>query len=43
MLVSQSYIFSTNVWYKHQALNWAIVFTIAAVGLLFVFGVSYAW
>jgi len=43
MLVSQSYIFSTNVWYKHQALNWAIVFTIAAVGLLFVFCVSYAW
>jgi hypothetical protein len=42
MLVSQSHIFATNVWHKHQALNWAIVFTIIAVGLLFVLGVGYA-
>jgi Pycsar effector protein len=42
MLTSQSYIFSTNVLRKHQALNWAIVFTIVAVGSLFVLGVAYA-
>ena len=42
MLVSQSYIFSKNVLRKHQALNWAIVFTIMAVALLFVLGVVYA-
>jgi len=42
MLVSQSHIFSTNVWRKHQALNWAIVFTVVAIGLLFVLGVAYA-
>jgi len=42
MLISQSHIFSTNVWHKHQALNWAIVFTILAVGMLFAVGVAYA-
>ncbi len=42
MLTSQSHIFSANVWRKHQALNWAIVFTIVAVGSLFVLGVAYA-
>jgi hypothetical protein len=42
MLVSQSHIFSTNVWRKHQALNWAIVFTILSVVLLLALGVAHA-
>lgn len=42
MLASQSHIFATNVWRKHQALNWAIVFTVVAIGLLFILGVAYA-
>jgi hypothetical protein len=41
MLVSSSHILSTNVWRKHQALNWAIVFTIVAVGLLLFFGIAH--
>ena len=42
MLASQSHVLATNVWRKHKALNWAIVFTVVSIGLLFVLGVAYA-
>jgi len=42
MLASQSHILSANVWRKHQALNFAIVFTVLSVALLFALGIAYA-
>lgn len=38
---AQNYILSKNVWDKHQALNWAIAFTIIALVLLFALGLAY--
>ena len=40
-LIVQNHILSNNVWIKHEALNWAIAFTIAALMLLFGLGVAY--
>jgi len=40
-LIAQNHILSRNVWTKHEALNWAIVFTITALMLLFAIGVAY--
>jgi hypothetical protein len=41
MLVSQNYILSKNVWVKHEALNRAILLTIAALVLLLALGLVY--
>jgi hypothetical protein len=40
-MITQNHILSNNVWIKHEALNWAIAFTIVALILLFGFGVAY--
>ncbi len=40
-IVAQNHILSRNVWTKHDALNWAIAFTIVALILLFGLGVAY--
>jgi hypothetical protein len=40
-LIAQNYILSSNVWTKHEALNWAITLTIIALVLLFALGVAY--
>jgi hypothetical protein len=40
-LIAQNHILSTNVWTKHEALNWAIAFTIVALILLFGLGLAY--
>ncbi len=40
-MIVQNHILSTNVWIKHEALNWAIAFTIVALMLLFGLGVAY--
>lgn len=40
-MVVQNYILSRNVWVKHEALNWAIALTIAALILLFMLGLAY--
>jgi len=40
-LTVQNHILSNNVWLKHEALNWAIAFTIVALMLLFVLGIAY--
>ena len=40
-LVAQNHILSSNVWIKHQALNWAIAFTIVALMLFFALGIAY--
>ena len=40
-MIAQNHILSRNVWTKHQALNWAIAFTIVALMLLFALGVAY--
>ena len=37
----QNHILSRNVWVKHEALNWAVAFTIVALMLLFALGVAY--
>jgi len=37
----QNHILSRNVWIKHDALNWAIAFTILALMLLFALGMAY--
>jgi hypothetical protein len=40
-LIVQNHILSKNVWTKHEALNWAIAFTITALILIFILGVVY--
>lgn len=40
-MVAQNHILSTNVWIKHNALNWAIAFSIVAFVLLFALGIAY--
>lgn len=40
-MIVQNYILSKNVLIKHEALNWAIALTIAALLLLFALGVAY--
>lgn len=40
-LIAQNHILSRNVWTKHEALNWAIAFTIVALILLFGLGLAY--
>jgi hypothetical protein len=40
-MIAQNYILSRNVWDKHDALNWAISLTIAALVLVFALGVAY--
>lgn len=40
-MIAQNHILSRNVWTKHQALNWAITFTIVALMLVFGLGVAY--
>ena len=40
-LTVQNHILAHNVWIKHEALNWAIAFTIVALMLLVVLGVAY--
>jgi len=40
-MIAQNHILSKNVWTKHEALNWAIAFTIVALMLLFALGVAY--
>jgi hypothetical protein len=42
-MIAQNYILSTNVWIKHEALNWAIALTIVALVLLFALGVAYGF
>ena len=40
-MTAQNYVLSENVWIKHEALNWAIALTIAALMLLFFLGITY--
>lgn len=40
-MIAQNHILSKNVWIKHEALNWAIAFTIVALMLLFALGIAY--
>ena len=40
-MIAQNHILAGNVWTKHEAINWAIVFTIVALILLFALGVAY--
>ncbi len=40
-MMAQNHILSNNVWIKHEALNYAIAFTIVALVLLFGLGVAY--
>ena len=42
-MINQNHILSTNVWIKHEALNWAIAFTIVALIFLFGLGVAYGF
>jgi pycsar effector protein len=37
----QNHVLAKNIWTKHEALNWAIAFTIVALMLLFGLGVAY--
>lgn len=40
-MIFQNHILSGNVWIKHDALNWAIAFTIVALMLLYALGMAY--
>jgi hypothetical protein len=40
-MIAQNHILSTNVWAKHEALNWAIALTIMALIFQFGLGVAY--
>jgi len=40
-MIAQNHILSNNVWIKHEALNRALAFTIVALILLFILGVTY--
>ena len=42
-MIAQNHILSENVWTKHQALSWAMAFTIVALMFLLSLGIAYGF